>query len=197
MTNGAAFGYAILKYVASHYGFALQLLSTDRDCQTQYSLAQTGRGSWPRSFHIGGNAFDARIEPYSAASQASIGAWGEAIGLRWGGRFSSPDPNHFDLGNYVEPGDCSTYRQYSVDLGGLRSEFAGSGAPVSISGAASAPAGSGGPVRTAYPLAEERRETPKGQQPTNWGCFPDEVQGPGGLCYPDPARYPCEYWVCR
>jgi hypothetical protein len=26
-----------------------------------------------------------------------VGAVGEALGLRWGGRFSRPDPGHFEL----------------------------------------------------------------------------------------------------
>ena len=51
------------------------------------------------SKHLRGEAFDVVVDgpdPPQATWQA-IGRLGEALGLRWGGRFQVPDPVHFDL----------------------------------------------------------------------------------------------------
>jgi peptidoglycan L-alanyl-D-glutamate endopeptidase CwlK len=46
------------------------------------------------SLHEKGLAVDLS---WSGGTSAQVGAVGEALGLRWGGRFSRPDPGHFEL----------------------------------------------------------------------------------------------------
>lgn len=60
-------------------------------------------GGAPRSRHLMGRAVDVQVLGYTrdqipAVWWASLGRVGEAFGLRWGGRFRAPDPNHFDAG---------------------------------------------------------------------------------------------------
>lgn len=55
-----------------------------------------------KSFHDFGAAFDVAIvaRPSSlsvAEAEALLGAYAPSIGLRWGGAFSNPDPDHFEL----------------------------------------------------------------------------------------------------
>ena len=47
------------------------------------------------SMHVEGKAFDV-----SARSRVLeiMGAWAPLVSLRWGGRFPTPDPVHFDTG---------------------------------------------------------------------------------------------------
>lgn len=46
------------------------------------------------SKHEQGLAVDLRM---SGVSANTVGALGESMGLRWGGRFSKPDPGHFEM----------------------------------------------------------------------------------------------------
>jgi hypothetical protein len=59
-------------------------------------------GGVPSSWHLQGLAFDVGIQGYQWRQVpdwwwASLGQFGEQLGLRWGGRFSAYDPIHFDL----------------------------------------------------------------------------------------------------
>jgi hypothetical protein len=47
------------------------------------------------SLHEQGRAVDLAI--VGRGTWAEVGSAGEAVGLRWGGRFSKPDPVHFEL----------------------------------------------------------------------------------------------------
>lgn len=63
-------------------------------------------GGVAKSQHLEGRAFDVQVAGYQVAQiptwwWQSLGQFGEGLGLRWGGRFQSPDLNHFDLGLYV------------------------------------------------------------------------------------------------
>lgn len=66
----------------------------------------------PNSRHFSGNAIDlnlllpdgARLNKWTvsdgraaAPEWQKVGEIAESLGIRWGGRFSSPDPNHFDV----------------------------------------------------------------------------------------------------
>lgn len=60
-------------------------------------------GGAPRSLHLYGLAFDLRIarlhrDQVPGWVWSELGAAWEARGGRWGGRFSRPDVNHFDVG---------------------------------------------------------------------------------------------------
>lgn len=47
------------------------------------------------SAHSRGHAFDVEPDP-SGETVWRWGAWASYLGLRWGGTFTDPDPNHFD-----------------------------------------------------------------------------------------------------
>lgn len=60
-------------------------------------------GGAERSLHLSGLAFDLQVEGFRRDELhpyfwQMIGEWWESLGGRWGGRFSSPDVNHFDTG---------------------------------------------------------------------------------------------------
>lgn len=60
-------------------------------------------GGAERSLHLYGFAFDVQVlgyrrEDIPAQWWARLGRFWEAMGGRWGGRFDSPDVNHFDVG---------------------------------------------------------------------------------------------------
>jgi hypothetical protein len=60
-------------------------------------------GGATRSQHLLGRAVDVavlgyRIDEIPTWWWSALGQYGEALGLRWGGRFNPPDLNHFDLG---------------------------------------------------------------------------------------------------
>lgn len=61
-------------------------------------------GGATNSLHLTGSAFDVQVQGYTRDELPSwwwqaIGLYAEEVyGLRWGGRFSTPDVNHFDLG---------------------------------------------------------------------------------------------------
>jgi len=59
-------------------------------------------GGVPMSWHLQGLAFDVAVLGWNwrqvpAWWWEALGAYGEGLGLRWGGRFGSYDPIHFDL----------------------------------------------------------------------------------------------------
>lgn len=69
----------------------------------QYSLFLRGRSPTLRSFHIVGQAFDLDFVGWDrdlvpSAVWPIIGAFGEELGLRWGGRFRRRDVGHFEWG---------------------------------------------------------------------------------------------------
>lgn len=88
-------------------GLTIQINSAYRSPAYQKQLqAQWDRGNRAglkvrpadSSRHTEGRAFDVSVqgpEP-SKATWENIGRVGETLGLRWGGRFSPPDPVHFD-----------------------------------------------------------------------------------------------------
>lgn len=92
-------------------GAAVQLVNAAREVGVPLILVSGRRsvtanidaGGAARSQHLYGLAFDVQVYPYLRDQVpgwwwASLGAYGEALGLRWGGRFRNPDLNHFDAG---------------------------------------------------------------------------------------------------
>jgi hypothetical protein len=86
--------------VSSQYGGTIQVVSGYRNYASQAAL-YANRANNPNpvarpgtSKHGQGLAVDLRI---SGVSASTVGALGESMGLRWGGRFSKPDPGHFEL----------------------------------------------------------------------------------------------------
>jgi len=79
-------------------GIPLMVLSGRRNANVNQEV-----GGAERSLHLYGLAFDLQVEglkrdelhPYF---WQTLGEWWESLGGRWGGRFSSPDSNHFDVG---------------------------------------------------------------------------------------------------
>lgn len=59
-------------------------------------------GGAPNSWHLDGLAFDLWIPGRRVSDDpdlwSEIGQVWESLGGRWGGRFTRPDPNHFDVG---------------------------------------------------------------------------------------------------
>jgi uncharacterized protein YcbK (DUF882 family) len=60
-------------------------------------------GGDERSLHLYGLAFDLQVEGFRRDELhpffwQTLGEWWEALGGRWGGRFSPADVNHFDTG---------------------------------------------------------------------------------------------------
>lgn len=52
----------------------------------------------PVSAHLTGGAFDVGGDfAFSPTQWRTVGVLGEKLGLRWGGRFSTPDRPHFEL----------------------------------------------------------------------------------------------------
>jgi len=75
-------------------------------------IETVGTGHVPGSRHDKGNAIDlnlflpngARLNKYwveggqdAGTEWNKVGLLAESLGIRWGGRFSTPDPNHFDI----------------------------------------------------------------------------------------------------
>lgn len=60
-------------------------------------------GGAPNSLHLQGRAFDVQVSGFTREQipnywWQALGNFGESyLGLRWGGRFSTPDVNHFDF----------------------------------------------------------------------------------------------------
>jgi hypothetical protein len=65
------------------------------------------------SLHERGRAVDLT---WSGGTASQVGAVGESFGLRWGGRFSRPDPGHFELtsgsASIAAAGDSASPAQY-------------------------------------------------------------------------------------
>lgn len=60
-------------------------------------------GGAEKSLHLRGLAFDVAVEGVRREELHPyfwrwLGEWWESLGGRWGGRFSAPDVNHFDIG---------------------------------------------------------------------------------------------------
>jgi len=84
-------------------GWPLRIVSGRRSATHQESLVRAGVGA-TRSHHLTGLAFDVGLQGFTLATLPReywfvIGEYGEAMGLRWGGRFSKWDPVHFDAQN--------------------------------------------------------------------------------------------------
>lgn len=91
-----------LVYYVRIAGFPLQITSTLRSSAEQAALVRAGSSNLLRSKHLTGHAFDVDIH---GISRSEIPRWfwdqlgwlGEYLGLRWGGRWSTPyDPGHFE-----------------------------------------------------------------------------------------------------
>lgn len=85
-------------------GLNLYIISGKRTESEQLRL-QRRHPQWyrdpnvPQSRHLTGEAFDVAGDfELSQRQWEAIGEVGEYLGLRWGGRFKSPDRPHFDLG---------------------------------------------------------------------------------------------------
>jgi hypothetical protein len=95
--------------------YAVYLINAARAAQVPL-VAISGRrssatnrevGGAERSLHLYGLAFDVQVLGYSREQiplwwWLAAGQFWEAMGGRWGGRFSPPDVNHFDAGFAVE-----------------------------------------------------------------------------------------------
>lgn len=87
-------------------GWPLVVTSGYRSQAHQTSLIKQGLTTARRSRHNAGTAFDVSFLGYSRDDALRlpgevwrvVGEYGEALGLRWGGRFSDYDPFHFDAG---------------------------------------------------------------------------------------------------
>jgi len=84
-------------------GVPLVIISGRRSQAVQASLIRSGRTTATRSRHLSGRAVDVQVQGF-LVDQVPLQWWtwigrvGEAYGLRWGGRFRTPDLNHFDAG---------------------------------------------------------------------------------------------------
>lgn len=83
---------------AREAGIPLMIISGLRSADVNAQV-----GGAPNSLHLQGRAFDVQVAGYMVHDLppswwAAVGSWAENnLGLRWGGRFSTPDLNHFDL----------------------------------------------------------------------------------------------------
>jgi hypothetical protein len=96
-----ALGY----YARQVYGINLWIISGKRSVAEQLRL-QRANPQWytdpsvPSSYHLKGRAADLGSDfTLSRTQWQQVGELGEALGLRWGGRFRTPDNPHFDLGS--------------------------------------------------------------------------------------------------
>jgi len=91
----AALGLVI---AARRAGVPLMVISGRRSPEVNRQV-----GGAPASWHLTGQAFDVQVLGYTrdeipAEWWEQLGAYAEQhFGLSWGGRFSDPDVNHFDL----------------------------------------------------------------------------------------------------
>lgn len=79
-------------------GYPLVIISGRRS-----AVGNAEVGGAERSLHLYGQAFDVAWQNYRREQiplqyWQSLGLFWEAMGGRWGGRFSTPDVNHFDAG---------------------------------------------------------------------------------------------------
>ena len=88
---------------ARQVGVPLIITSSRRSQDEQRRLVQAGRSQTMNSAHLRGEAFDVDVMGVSRDQVPrwwwdSLGPYGEALGLRWGGRWRSLyDPGHFEL----------------------------------------------------------------------------------------------------
>jgi len=89
--------YYLVK-TAREAGIPLMVISGRRSPELNAQV-----GGAVQSRHLSGRAFDVQIVGFRTADIPgwwwnALGTWVEAnLGLRWGGRFGTPDVNHFDL----------------------------------------------------------------------------------------------------
>lgn len=82
-------------------GIPAWISSARRDAATEARLVAAGRSKTMRSYHLTGQAFDFDVLGYGRDQLPTwwlneVGAFGESLGLVWGGRWQSPyDPGHF------------------------------------------------------------------------------------------------------
>jgi hypothetical protein len=79
-------------------GIPLMIISGRRNASVNREV-----GGAEASLHLRGLAFDVQVEGFRREELhpyfwEQLGAWWESLGGRWGGRFSLPDVNHFDVG---------------------------------------------------------------------------------------------------
>lgn len=84
-------------------GWPLIVTSGRRSSSRQAELIRAGYTTATRSRHLTGDAFDVGLRGYKWRDVPEwvwdiVGEYGESLGLRWGGRFTTPDPIHFDTG---------------------------------------------------------------------------------------------------
>lgn len=88
---------------AREAGWPVWISSSIRSEAEQRALVAAGRSRTMSSKHITGLAFDVdvlglRRDDVPMPFLRALGAYGEALGLRWGGRWTRPfDPGHFEL----------------------------------------------------------------------------------------------------
>ena len=93
--------FAFLVYAAQYFDPQAELTSACRSYSKQaqlYADSLAGRSPYPAakpgtSLHEQGRAIDISARPEVLAA---LGQWWERVGGRWGGRFSQPDPVHFE-----------------------------------------------------------------------------------------------------
>lgn len=102
-------------------GLPFEFISGLRSRSQQLALAQDNTRTTPAapagmSKHEVGFAYDIRKTGLSATQLNRLGALGEALGLRWGGRFKpTPDPNHFEAPQ--SRATLAAYRAVAIGFG--------------------------------------------------------------------------------
>jgi hypothetical protein len=102
----------------SQYGGTIQVISGYRSYEKQaalYANRASNRNPVARpgtSKHEQGLAVDLRI---SGVATDTVGMLGESLGLKWGGRFSKPDPGHFELTDAATPESADDSTSMSAD----------------------------------------------------------------------------------
>jgi uncharacterized protein YcbK (DUF882 family) len=87
---------------ARDVGVPLIITSSRRSVEEQRRLVEAGRSRTMNSAHLRGEAFDVdvmglRRDDIPRWWFSALGAYGESLGLVWGGRWSFYDPGHFEL----------------------------------------------------------------------------------------------------
>lgn len=93
--------FSFLLMAAQYFDPTATLTSACRSYEKQaqlYADSLAGRSPYPAarpgsSMHERGRAIDIAATPEVLAA---LGHWWESVGGRWGGRFSQPDPVHFE-----------------------------------------------------------------------------------------------------
>lgn len=87
---------------ARDVGVPLIITSSRRSVEEQRRLVEAGRSRTMQSAHLRGEAFDVDVMGLKRDDIprwwfSALGAYGESLGLIWGGRWSFYDPGHFEL----------------------------------------------------------------------------------------------------